>query len=63
MLQQLGDKEALATLLHMGLFEDEWHCLEWRGLYVVLFVTTEGLSLRSLSKSLKKLFKLQILIL
>lgn len=47
---QLRDKEALVTLLHMGLFEDEWHSLEWRGLYVVLFVTTERLNQRGHSK-------------
>lgn len=54
MLRQLRDKEALATLLHMGLFEDEWHRLEWRGLYVVLFVATEGLTQRSHSEKPEK---------
>lgn len=28
MPRQLRDKEALAMLLHMGLFEDEWHLSE-----------------------------------
>lgn len=54
MLRQLRDKEASATLLHMGLFEDEWHCLAWRGLYAVLFAATKGLTQRSHSEKPEK---------
>lgn len=44
MPRHLRDKEALVTLLHMGLFEDEWQCLRRSSLYAVLFVTIEGLT-------------------
>lgn len=44
MPRQLRDKEALPSLLHMGLFEDKWHLSEM--VRFICFVICKGLNLQ-----------------